>query len=87
MSLQFKLDLISQSLSGNKWFKLLLHIEDIKKIRRYFGIGGPYSNHLHALAAAGNKFNFKTIESSIGFVENPTINDLKKFEIDCLGWI
>lgn len=47
-----RLDLIDPDISGNKWFKLRYHLEDASA-RGKTGIlsfGGPYSNHLVALA-------------------------------------
>lgn len=48
-------DLIHPAISGNKWRKLkyhLLHAKEHGK-RHLLSFGGAYSNHIHALAAAG----------------------------------
>lgn len=50
-------------ISGNKWRKLKYNIQYVVKNRLegMLTFGGAYSNHLHAVAAAGKIFNFKTI--------------------------
>lgn len=58
-----RLDKIHPVISGNKWFKLRFYLEDAKakdkKILLTFG--GPWSNHIIATAAAGQKNGFSTI--------------------------
>lgn len=53
----------SQLLNGNKLYKLKYNIHHIKnkQLKGMLTFGGAFSNHLHAVAAAGNIFNFKTI--------------------------
>ena len=48
---------------GNKIFKLLpnLQLAKEKNYRQIVSFGGPWSNHLHALAAAGEAFDFDTV--------------------------
>lgn len=48
-------DLVHPELSGNKLFKLKYNLRHVRDTgcRRVVSFGGPYSNHLHALAAAG----------------------------------
>jgi 1-aminocyclopropane-1-carboxylate deaminase len=50
-------------LGGNKWCKLQGHIEAayVQGARQLLSVGGVWSNHLHALAHAGQRFGFKTI--------------------------
>ena len=56
-------DLISPDLPGNKWRKLSLNVD----AARHAGhtalatFGGAYSNHIRAVAAAGQRFGFATI--------------------------
>ena len=47
---------------GNKWFKLApyLNLARERGIRSLLSFGGAYSNHIAALAAAGQRYNFKT---------------------------
>ncbi len=56
-------DLIDESLSGNKFYKLFYSLQQARKDghRQLLSFGGAYSNHLYALAAAGRKFAFKTV--------------------------
>ncbi len=87
-----RLDLIDPVFGGNKAFKLKYHIEkvlreDIKVIVSY---GGPFSNHLYALAGIGKKLNIKTVGIVRGFEhyrENPNLSFCKKagMEIKFLG--
>lgn len=56
-------DLIHPELSGNKWFKLKYNLLAAKEqgYDTLLSFGGAWSNHLHALAAAGKLFDFNTI--------------------------
>lgn len=50
-------------ISGNKWRKLKYNLIEMDRLGKK-GIatfGGAYSNHLHAVAAAGQRFNFSTV--------------------------
>ncbi len=53
-----RLDRIDPLISGNKWFKLTEHLAQAHQAGAsgVIGLGGAYSNHLHALAAAGKAF-------------------------------
>ncbi len=64
-----RLDLIDPQLSGNKWYKLRPHLLQAlaQGHTRIVSLGGAHSNHLHALAAAGQRFGFTTI----GLVRGP----------------
>ena len=56
-------DLISPDLPGNKWRKLSLNV-DAARHAGYTALatfGGAYSNHIRAVAAAGQRFGFATI--------------------------
>jgi 1-aminocyclopropane-1-carboxylate deaminase len=61
-----RLDKLHPIVSGNKWFKLRYYIEDAiaNKATTIASFGGPYSNHLVALAFAAKENNLK----SIGYV-------------------
>lgn len=56
-------ELIHPVIQGNKWRKLKYNLLAAaeQSADTLLSFGGPYSNHLHALAAAGQMFNFKTI--------------------------
>ncbi len=56
-------DLLHPEMSGNKFRKLKYNLIEVKK-KRYDTIltfGGAYSNHLYAVAAAGEAYGLKTI--------------------------
>ncbi|MGI9543489.1 MAG: 1-aminocyclopropane-1-carboxylate deaminase/D-cysteine desulfhydrase [Cyclobacteriaceae bacterium] len=56
-------DLLHPTISGNKWRKLKYNLIQAKKQGHHtlLTFGGAYSNHIHATAAAGKEFEFKTI--------------------------
>jgi 1-aminocyclopropane-1-carboxylate deaminase/D-cysteine desulfhydrase-like pyridoxal-dependent ACC family enzyme len=56
-------DLLHPDLPGNKWRKLRHQLIDArrKQATRLLTFGGPYSNHVRAVAAAGRLFGFATI--------------------------
>ncbi len=58
-----RLDQLHPHISGNKWFKLKNHLLGAEKrnITTVLSFGGAWSNHIHALAAAGNALGIKTI--------------------------
>lgn len=67
-----RLDKIHPEISGNKWFKLKYYLERAVKTnkKKLTSFGGPYSNHLLALAVAAKENGF----SSMAFIrgEEPT---------------
>lgn len=74
-----RLDLIDAQVSGNKWFKLLGHLQAAAAAgaEGLISLGGTHSNHLHALAAAGQRFGFPTVGLLRGEPqESPTVDDL-----------
>lgn len=58
-----RLDQTDPVLSGNKAFKLIPNLLSASAagFDTVLSFGGAYSNHIHALAEAGQRFNFKTI--------------------------
>lgn len=79
-----RFDLVHPLLQGNKWFKLKLNIlkcfEEGKDTVLSFG--GAYSNHIHALAAAGMLAGIKTIGVIRGErteILNPTLREAEGF--------
>jgi 1-aminocyclopropane-1-carboxylate deaminase len=56
-------DLLHPMIAGNKWWKLKHALLDAAKRRlpMLLTFGGPYSNHILAVAAAGRLFGFKTV--------------------------
>lgn len=79
-------DEIHPFISGNKYRKLKYNLQEVRKLQfdTLLTFGGAYSNHIAAVAAAGNKFGFKTIgiirgEELIDKIsENPTLQFAKK---------
>ena len=79
-----RLDKVDAELSGNKWFKLKYNLMYAQacNYKRLLSFGGYYSNHLHALAAAGHRFGFETIGVVRGAEPQkygPTLQDLVKY--------
>ncbi|KTC30442.1 1-aminocyclopropane-1-carboxylate deaminase [Pseudomonas sp. ICMP 19500] len=84
-----RLDRIDPLISGNKWFKLTEHLAQARAIgaKGVISLGGAYSNHLHALAAAGKRFDFPTVGLLRGHPQDtPTVLDLKAFGMQ-LHWL
>ena len=84
-----RLDRIDPLISGNKWFKLTEHLVQAQQAGAggIISLGGAYSNHLHALAAAGKRFDFPTVGLLRGHPQDtPTVLDLKAFGMQ-LHWL
>ncbi|MFW2373028.1 MAG: 1-aminocyclopropane-1-carboxylate deaminase/D-cysteine desulfhydrase [Gammaproteobacteria bacterium] len=74
-------DLIHPIIQGNKWRKLKYNLQQAREERQHtlLSFGGAYSNHIHALAAAGELFGFNTIGIIRGEAQqplNPTLQDV-----------
>ncbi|WP_444925275.1 1-aminocyclopropane-1-carboxylate deaminase/D-cysteine desulfhydrase [Microbulbifer sp. TRSA002] len=56
-------DLLDPLISGNKAYKLLYNLVEARQrgINTLITCGGAWSNHLHATAAAGARFGFRTV--------------------------
>ncbi|WP_042057112.1 1-aminocyclopropane-1-carboxylate deaminase/D-cysteine desulfhydrase [Aeromonas allosaccharophila] len=80
-------DLIHPAISGNKWRKLkyhLLHAKEHGK-QHLLSFGGAYSNHIHALAAAGYQTGLRTtgiIRGEADAVSNTTLRDARRWGMD-----
>jgi len=77
-------DLIHPLISGNKWYKLKHNLQYAKQqgFSRLVSFGGAFSNHLHALAFAGQQFGFETIGIIRGELIqpfNPTLTDAQQW--------
>jgi 1-aminocyclopropane-1-carboxylate deaminase len=68
-----RLDLAHPLISGNKWFKLKHNLLQARREGQstLLSFGGAWSNHLHALAAAGNLYGFSTIGVIRGELPDP----------------
>lgn len=76
-------DLLHPEVSGNKWRKLKYNLLAAaeQNSRTLLTFGGAYSNHIAAVAAAGNLFGFKTIGLIRGEEHlplNPTLQQATK---------
>ncbi len=56
-------DLLHPTIMGNKWRKLKYNLQEAKNqgFKSLLTFGGAYSNHIYAVASAGNEFGFETI--------------------------
>lgn len=77
-------DLLHPHISGNKWRKLKYNLIEARKnnINHIVSFGGAYSNHIHALAAAGFYFGFKTtaiIRGESHYANNPTLQQAQQW--------
>ncbi|MGG5872704.1 1-aminocyclopropane-1-carboxylate deaminase/D-cysteine desulfhydrase [Pseudomonas peli] len=84
-----RLDLLDPLISGNKWFKLSEHLRAAEACGAtgVISLGGAHSNHLHALAAAGKRFNFQAVGLLRGHPQQtPTVDDLQAFGMQ-LHWL
>lgn len=75
-------DAVHPELSGNKWRKLkynLIEAEE-KGYKTLLTFGGAFSNHIYAVAAAGNLFGFETIGIIRG-EEHLPLNPTLKFAV------
>lgn len=84
-----RLDLVDPELSGNKWFKLSHHLAAAHAAQApgLISLGGAHSNHLHALAAAGQRFGLATVGLLRGTEQDtPTVRDLQRFGMR-LHWL
>jgi len=77
-------DLIDPLISGNKAYKLFFNLLEARAqgVKTIITCGGAWSNHIHAIAAAGARFKFETIGVIRG--ERPiklsaTLQDAERF--------
>jgi len=77
-------DQIHAVVSGNKVFKLRYHLEAFKTggYEHIASFGGPYSNHLHALAYVGYEQGIKTL----GIIRGEQVYPLNHTLQDCVNW-
>nr|WP_204795399.1 pyridoxal-phosphate dependent enzyme [Oceanisphaera litoralis] len=76
-------DLLHPLISGNKWRKLkyILRQALSEQAGGLLSFGGAYSNHLHALAAAGHELGLPTVGMVRGepYSNNPTLDDARRW--------
>jgi 1-aminocyclopropane-1-carboxylate deaminase len=75
-----RLDLVHPQISGNKWFKLKLNLEEALKQGKttLLTFGGAHSNHIAATAFAAAKSGLKSIGVIRGEVQNAGNSTLSK---------
>ncbi len=78
-----RLDLVHPLISGNKWYKLKYNLIAARGqgCQTLLSFGGAYSNHIHALAAAGAEYGFNTIGVIRGEAHDP-LNPTLQFAAD-----
>ncbi|MDE1165700.1 MAG: 1-aminocyclopropane-1-carboxylate deaminase [Pseudomonas sp.] len=84
-----RLDLVDPLISGNKGFKLQGYLRQAQAsgAAGLISLGGAHSNHLHALAAAGQRLGFATVGLVRGHpVDTPTVRDLQALGMQ-LHWL
>ncbi|WP_371234778.1 1-aminocyclopropane-1-carboxylate deaminase/D-cysteine desulfhydrase [Pseudomonas sp. QE6] len=84
-----RLDQVDALICGNKWFKLAPYLKQAADLGLdgLMSLGGAHSNHLHALAAAGARFGFRTVGLLRGEEQdNPTVADLRQLGMQ-LHWL
>ena len=84
-----RLDQIDREISGNKWFKLAhhLHAAQSEGAKGLISLGGPHSNHLHALAAAARRVGLASVGLMRGQPQQtPTVQGLQAFGMQ-LHWL
>jgi 1-aminocyclopropane-1-carboxylate deaminase/D-cysteine desulfhydrase-like pyridoxal-dependent ACC family enzyme len=82
-----RLDLVHPTIGGNKWYKLkynLLHART-EGHSTLLTVGGAYSNHLYATAAAGRAYAFKTIGIVRGEAHKPLNPTLRFAQAQGMG--
>lgn len=74
-------DLIHDQIMGNKWRKLKYNLSEARILEKksIVTLGGAYSNHIYATAAAGSEFGFETIGIIRGEELNPSSNPTLEF--------
>lgn len=75
-------DLVHPLISGNKWFKLKYNLLAACKqnVSRVISFGGPYSNHIHALAWSAQQLGINAVGVIRGEeVSNPMLVDAQKW--------
>ncbi|MCC6281115.1 MAG: pyridoxal-phosphate dependent enzyme [Saprospiraceae bacterium] len=72
-------DLLHPTIQGNKWRKLepVIRLMQQEQQHGILTFGGPFSNHIHAVAAAGKAYRFPTVAIIRGLsadFSNPTMS-------------
>lgn len=75
-----RLDQAGGAAPGNKSFKLQHYLDRARRegVSRLVSFGGPWSNHLHALAAAGAEQGVDTLGLVRGEASTPMLDDARR---------
>jgi 1-aminocyclopropane-1-carboxylate deaminase len=75
-----RLDRTGGPAPGNKAFKLRPYLDRARAqgISRLVSFGGPWSNHLHALAAVGRQHGLETVGLVRGETETPMLGEARR---------
>lgn len=84
-----RLDLIHPVISGNKWFKLQYYLKEALEINcnRLVSFGGAYSNHIVAMALAGQQAGIPTtglIRGDQSTDLSPTLKEAMSYGMELL---
>ena len=84
-----RLDLIHPIVSGNKWYKLRFYIQEAlnQKAICIASFGGPYSNHLVALAYAAKQNNLQStgyVRANQGEPITPTLQEARNYGMELI---
>ncbi|WGL17302.1 pyridoxal-phosphate dependent enzyme [Microbulbifer bruguierae] len=76
-------DLLDPLISGNKGYKLIFNLLEARRqnTKTLITCGGAWSNHIHATAAAGQRFGFRTVGIIRGEAESylsATLQDARR---------
>ncbi|USE38828.1 1-aminocyclopropane-1-carboxylate deaminase/D-cysteine desulfhydrase [Endozoicomonas sp. SCSIO W0465] len=79
-----RLDQLDPGISGNKWYKLKHNLIAAQQGGKssILSFGGAWSNHIHALAAAGHRFGMSTI----GIIRGEPGKSLSATLSDAVNW-
>jgi 1-aminocyclopropane-1-carboxylate deaminase len=77
-------DLVDAACSGNKFYKLFYSLQAarVAGYTKLLSFGGPYSNHLYALAAAGARYGFNTV----GVIRGERPKEMSETLVDAERW-
>lgn len=77
-------DLNHPFISGNKWWKLKYNLEEARRLgkKKLLTVGGAYSNHIYATAAAARESGFESIGIIRGEETHP-LNSTLTFAKSC----
>lgn len=84
-----RLDVLNKLISGNKWFKLLFYLQEVKQLKAecIASFGGTFSNHIVATASACNEAGIKCtiyIRGEKPALYSPTLLQVQKLNANLI---